>query len=352
MAGVLTTFLLFASSHLWRNQIPQGSWRSGTLSSPSNALQSTSHVVGANKTDLLDIERAGNATMGFQKVLVIGLKERTDKKDLLTLQASLTGIDLSWIEAVHSDDIKEKGLPPAMYLQGNFLASWRSHINAVRSIIENRYASAMIMEDDMDWDVRIRTQMQDFARGVRYLTSVDESKKQHSPYGDDWDVLWPGHCGEYLPENDDGRRFVINDDETVAPKTQQPTLKEHLAEYPEHTRILHKAGAPICTFAYALSARGAAKVLYYLGTKGQGANYDNALAFMCRDGNLNLKCYSVEPFLFQHHRAAGPLDKDSDNLNGEHSQVRETAFTESIVWSARLNLEKMILGDTNYTMQW
>ncbi|KAF4634552.1 hypothetical protein G7Y89_g3552 [Cudoniella acicularis] len=288
-------------------------------------------VVGANRTNLADIERASNSTLGFEKVLVIGLKERTDKKDILTLQASLTGIDLTWLEAVEADKIKEKGLPPLAYLQGNFLASWRSHINAVRSIVENRYASAMIMEDDMDWDVRIRNQMQDFALGIRYLTDIDESEKQLSPYGGDWDIFWPDHCREYLPEDDDCRRFVINDDETVAPKSEMPTLKDHLAEYPEYTRIMHKAGAPICTFAYALSARGAQKVLYHLGTRGQVSNYDNALAFMCRDGNLNLKCYSVEPFLFMHHRAARPLDKDSDNLINEHDKVCEKAFTESIV---------------------
>ena len=191
--------------------------------------------------------------------------------------------------------------------------------------------------------------MQDLAKGVRHLSNIPPNIHQLSPYGDEWDVIWPGHCGEELPEGDD-RRYMISNDETVAPKAYQPWLKA-LKDLPEKTRIVHKTGAPICTFAYAISARGAQKILAGLGLKGTGYNFDNALAYFCRDGIMDIKCFTVQPMLFHHHRAAGSMRKDSDTIDTENG-VRETGFTENIVWSTRLNLEKLLVGATDYVMQW
>lgn len=90
-----------------------------------------------------------------------------------------------------------------------------------------------------------------------------------------------------------------------------------------------------------------------LGVKGAGGlAIDNALAYLCRDGYLDMKCYSIEPQLFHHHRPAGPISKDSDINSPDPSKVREKGFTETIVLSARLNLEKMITGSTEWVTQW
>lgn len=206
------------------------------------------------------------------------------------------------------------------------------------------------MEDDLDWDVRLLSQMRELAKGARWLSNIPPSQKQHSPYGDDWDILWPGHCGEVLPEHDD-RRYVIKDDETVAPKEKQPWLKA-LRSYPEHTRIIHKTGAPICSFAYAVSYRGAQKILLALALKGSNLAFDNNLAFFCRDGHLDIKCVSVQPMLFMHHRPAGNMNKDSDIQTGNGKSIRQKGFTENIVFSVRLNLEQLIMGTKDYVMQW
>ncbi|RDW79934.1 hypothetical protein BP6252_04572 [Coleophoma cylindrospora] len=300
-----------------------------------------------------DIERAGNATLGFEKVLVIGLKDRSDKKDAITLQSSLTGFGVEWIEGIRGDEVSDKAIPMGMdrkILSANNIGSWRGHMNAVRSVIERNLSSALIMEDDVDWDIHLRSQLPEFARGIRSISNISLSTPQLSPYGDDWDVLWPGHCGEVLPENDD-RRYVISNDETVAPKSHQPWLMA-LKDYPEKTRIIHKTGAPICTFAYAVSSRGAQKILWALALQGSNLAFDNALAYFCRDGYLNIKCFSVQPMLFFHHRPAGATDKDSDIQNGDGGVIREKGFTENIVWSTRLNIEKLLTGSTDYVMQW
>lgn len=166
-------------------------------------------------------------------------------------------------------------------------------------------------------------------------------------------MLWPGHCGEVLPK-DNANLYTISNDMTVAPKAHQPWLKA-LKDLPENTRIIHKAGAPTCTFGYAVSIRGAQKILMALAIKA-GANlaFDNGLAFLCRDGMMDMKCYSVEPQLFQHHRPAGKVSGDSDiNANGGASEaVREKGVTDFVVWSARLNMEQMIEGKEEYVTQW
>ncbi|CZT09713.1 uncharacterized protein RAG0_14381 [Rhynchosporium agropyri] len=157
-----------------------------------------------------------------------------------------------------------------------------------------------IMEDDADWDIRLLAQLTEFAKGVRSLSGIRPSDAQHSPYGDDWDIFWPGHCGDILLTDDD-RKYVIENDETVAPKTHQPWLKA-LKEMPENTRIVHKAEAP--------------------------------------------------PQLFQHHRPAGSVNEDSDINVGHSDAVRERGVTDFIILSARLNMEQLIMGSKTYIMQW
>lgn len=62
------------------------------------------------------------------------------------------------------------------------------------SIVEEGIGSGIILEDNADWDVNIKTQLQSFALAVRALQGTTNTKT-FSPYGDDWDILWLGHCG-------------------------------------------------------------------------------------------------------------------------------------------------------------
>jgi hypothetical protein len=84
----------------------------------------------------------------------------------------------------------------------------------------------------VDWDVSLKTQLQDFALGSRFLTSntslPHDAKAQHqfSPYGNVWDVLNLGHCGggqhQHLPYSPAAglRTFRIFNDPTTPPPTR------------------------------------------------------------------------------------------------------------------------------------
>jgi hypothetical protein len=234
-----------------------------------------------------------------------------------------------------------------------YIGSWRAHLNAIRRVVDEGLSSALIIEDDVDWDIRILSQMENFAKGSRYVHNISPTAKQHSPYGDTWDVLWPGHCGGHGTLAPEDRTYLVENDVTVPPKDHQAPLTPEMAELPEFTRSIHRAVEPICTFAYAISFAGAQKVIAEVGMVGTPVSFDNDLAFMCRDRVLDVKCVIAEPSLFVHHRPAGPVDKDSDLVaNDGATAVRKTGSTENIIISTRLNLRKLMVGATDYVLQW
>lgn len=127
-----------------------------------------------------------------------------------------------------------------------------------------------------------------------------------SPYGDDWDVLWLGHCGTELPtalaprfrEPDAAHpilpssllRLALSPDFTVPDPT---FLRPHpfanqdpmSSLFAPHTRVLHLAGeGTACSLAYAVSQRGARRMLARYGGAGWGRldkGWDLAMADWC-----------------------------------------------------------------------
>lgn len=318
-----------------------------------------------------DLRRATNDTLGFSKIFVVGLPERSDKRDALSLTAALTGFHVNWVDGVKADTVVDKAVPFGIDRHGGFgsnLGSWRGHMNAIRRIVEEDLESALIMEDDMDWDVRLRSQLEDVAKGSRMLLNSEASP--NSPYGDGWDVLWIGHCGEPFPELLDEnkrkpedhpgvqymkRKYAIENDITVPPPERTTGMIDFHA-YP-YTRFVHISAAPICTFAYALSQAGARKVLFDLSVDRLDGAFDNALANLCKrsvssvgedypgiDRGLKTKCISVTPPVFFHHKARGRISGDSDIQSIGSSDIREKGTTENIMWSARNNIRNMIMG--------
>lgn len=233
-------------------------------------------------------------------------------------------------------------------------------------IVNTGVSSALIVEDDVDWDVHLKLQLNDIAHGARRILG-ESSPFPHSPYGDAWDILWLGHCGEPFPETleenagleDDLKarmsiKFTIKHDDTVPPYSQVSHLVDW-SSYPAHTRLVHMTAAPICSFAYAVSQSAARKILYALSVDGLHMPFDNSLAELCRgaiydmgrqrEGGYQLKCLSVNPTIMFHHKAKGRMVGDSDVQSyGQDEAVREKGVSESIKWSMRLNLNNILTG--------
>ncbi|KAK7983924.1 hypothetical protein PG989_011326 [Apiospora arundinis] len=331
----LATFAVALMFILWTPGFGESHPHSPPIST-TPAASSSSRAFGPDyhgRSSPANINRVTNSTLGFSKVFVIGLPERTDKRDAMSLTSSLTGFNLEFIDGVKGEAVPDKAIPFGKNrdnLPNTYLGSWRSHINAVRRIVEEDLESALIMEDDMDWDVRLQSQLETVAKGTRAL--LGSGSKPISPYGDGWDLLWLGHCGEIFPEQLDENKgeplyskFVIKNDQTVPPLDKITGLVDFKA-YPEFTRWVHVTGAPICSFAYALSKRGAQKVLFDLSVDRLDANFDNALGTFCRNG--------------------GTIGSESDiNDHGDdNNKIREKGTTENIMWSARNNIKNMLMN--------
>ena len=85
-----------------------------------------------NKHD--DINRVYNDTLGFEKVFVISLPERTDKRDAITLMCAVSNITFEWSDGVKMDEMVSKAIPYGIHMENvhdNFVSNWRTHMNAV-----------------------------------------------------------------------------------------------------------------------------------------------------------------------------------------------------------------------------
>ncbi|KAH7025184.1 uncharacterized protein B0I36DRAFT_367064 [Microdochium trichocladiopsis] len=160
-------------------------------------------------------------------------------------------------------------------------AAWLAHLE-----------TALILEDDVNWDLRIKDQMRLVSDNVRafgrsygktghqLVSDLDDS----TPYGTGLDVLWVGHCGS-LSHNQNGhdenhRRPVYYIDPT------RPTNQQYygwardfvINEVPQGRRAVHESRMTKCTFAYAVSQKGAYNLF-------NPATAPNGEAFDCRYTN-------------------------------------------------------------------
>ncbi|KAF2030126.1 hypothetical protein EK21DRAFT_100696 [Setomelanomma holmii] len=367
-----------------------------------------------------------NATLGFHKIFVLNLPFRTDRRDAMSLSAAISNIKLEYVEGVTGDSIKESAYPPP---QENI-----------------KLLAAFILEDDVDWDVRVRQNLQRFALASRFLSSCNEhfknspNLKNHidyrpsteteemafksidnrnvphtlaslplasvsdsrnppqrhgleahmSPYGDPktWDILWLGHCGAGLPRDSQRRSSSLKHRPpatasnlilTYANDSTVPVgryLKAHPFQgyqdafstaFPSHTRIYHRStGGELCTVGYAVSQRGARRLLHQFGLKGWNGIFDSELGRWCAGEDPNMGpdypqpahgahekervCMTTQPPIFAHHH---PMQGESDigGLGGGYARKYETPFLR---YSVRMNLENLVQGkgERDLTDQW
>lgn len=203
------------------------------------------------------------------------------------------------------------------------------------------------MEDDADWDVNIRNQLVEFARGAKFVQEYPNGATTRSPYGDDWDVLWIGHCG--LPDSHrpvrDQRVYVTRDDPTAIPPElfygTRPDMHPPALNH-TYSRLVYQGQGGRCLFAYAVSLRGA-RAFLNAETMSLEPAYpsDRGMARLCASERFDVKCIGPWPSLMGSHKAAGPMSKDSDRQKIADNW-REVGETSQVVFSTRLNQKSLI----------
>ena len=101
-----------------------------------------------------------NATLGTAAIIALNAPSRPDRRDYLSLMAAMTDLKLTWMHAWTMSPTT-KALPHEHNpgLKDVEYACWRTHADAWRRVVEEGWATAMIMEDDADWDGSIHQQM-------------------------------------------------------------------------------------------------------------------------------------------------------------------------------------------------
>jgi GR25 family glycosyltransferase involved in LPS biosynthesis len=315
------------------------------------------------------------------------LPTRSDRRDGTVLAAALSNIDIEFIDGVYGDKVPDKAIPNTdgqSRLPDPSIGSWRGHMNAIQEVVRRNLSSALILEDDADWDIFIRAQLQSFALSSQALAQPISGTKSvyadptypnpdkapssrppdlsfdhlphieapvNSPYGDHWDALWLGHCGMHFPfENDNvipKGRVVQSDPHTIPQQQHLWTLSEPndlKEQYPNYTRVVHHVQDGICSLGYAVSRKGARQMLYELGLKNFNAAFDILLRWYCEGASDRgyHNCLTVQPALFQHHRFAGLKGANSDI--SEHDKGFQNASTDVVRWSVRMNAAAIMDG--------
>ncbi|KAL3479617.1 hypothetical protein BJX99DRAFT_221933 [Aspergillus californicus] len=303
-----------------------------------------------------------NGTLGVQKVFAISLPSRLDKRDNIVLGSSVSDFHVDFIDGMNPDDINPKTYPytwnydhrPVEY------AARRSHVNAIQRIVSERLGSAIIMEDDADWDVSLKTQLQSFAIAVRALQGSDDFPSD-SPYGHDWDILWLGHCG--VECKTDQPSFLTPNDPTILPPHHfLPYWRDPPAQdRPDGSRLTCTVGDGVCSIVYAVSFRGAQRILAALSVNPSGlanqidigAQFDVSLGRMC--GNGYLRCFAPYPSLTGGYTPAGPATKGSD-INGPAAETFdgpiEGPFSNGVMYSTMFNIVRLINGERMVRATW
>ncbi|KAL4864802.1 hypothetical protein BDV12DRAFT_205543 [Aspergillus spectabilis] len=310
--------------------------RQGSSASPSIAV-------------LTPQDHAGNRTLGFQQIFALSQRPSWRTRGLKAA-ANLTGVEIkippqpplddrlaeafaSTIQGDDDDDWSETQQHPSPGAR----RAWLAHLDLLKHVYQSEIATALIMEDDVDWDIALRRQMMNVSAAVRNLTRALETDAP-APYGMQWDVLWLGHCGEQWAESIE--TVVFADIHVVSHADYRGFWPDQVALLPEFKRAVYWSRSPVCTFAYAVTHEGARKILESLGM-GVGEAFDVELQHQCQGGRLT--CVSVVPELFRQYFPPAQFDVKSnvDVGNGKGEGPSEGVFeavmgsTENILHSAR-----------------
>jgi hypothetical protein len=207
-------------------------------------------------------------------------------------------------------------------------------------MIDNDVQSALIIEDDVDFDTNIKDIMGMLNWQLRYNNTirwgrdnVQKGWKEECPYGQclwlnfqdslltfrvgcDWDEIFVGQCGG----KPNLKRLDLHQ---VYPEPHGPNLtslpnwtkKEmttvwNLTES-DGIRVISPTWEPICLMGYGLTRMGAMRMLYHIGGwKPFGWPVDNEIAWKTSAGLLS--GYTMSPPAFTSWRVGGAQDSDND----------------------------------------
>ena len=173
-------------------------------------------------------------------------------------------------------------------------------------MIDENWSSLLILEADAVWDIHIREMMRSMSKGLNELmrtypnssatihgseayTPESLLASENDPYCiNNWDIVSLGQCFEF---GLNWEEYYIYDD-PYGLKDGSFTYDDYILH---NQRVVRRSGGPVCTNAYAISRKGAEKMLLR-GAIDLNEPVDVIIHHFTEEGYLNV--YSLEPPIF------------------------------------------------------
>lgn len=379
------TFLLYALLMLFGNDAGL-SLQSGTIPPryPEDDLTPANSFYANTPYDT----SVTNSSLNFGKLVYINVAQRYDRDDFMVLQSSVSNIRPEQYIGVDAETLDVKGLPPSEKSYDGKMsygakACFRSHATVWRRMLFGDYTgergweenesgfaaldrlakggegprSIFVMEADATWDINITNSMYNFGRGLeQFLNKRGVLKKGEHATADDpwlsehWDVIQMSGC--YIQNNDiESYQYV----DPISPATQTETDPNH--EYwdwsvgspnrgffrlgtqvvqPGHRMIRHRS-AEACSAGYAISRRGALKILSKTSSHLRGP-VDLIIKNMVWQKDLDT--YSAYPIIVSQWQYVGGLGVSSKNSDIRTIADEKDSFTEAEEKDSTLTTEE------------
>ena len=291
----------------------------------------TSTSAWHHATSKLAARAPANATLGFGAIYAIS-GHRSPRRHNLIQAANVTGLEIhipkvpKWTQEDMNDFKSGDGLISGSIRDGS-LKAWMSHAVALNAFLNTNQETALFIEDDVDWDIRLRTKQIPAAAAAQRSLLPRAPIRHYWGKPSDWDLLYLGHCGDYFgsvdglhvgvgvlhPSDLESIPHAIFKDPTLPdPSELHPFTIATLSAFnlPPKTRMVHKSKWPLCTFGYAVTRHMAEQILDSFNTSSTEPHaakaYDIAILAACRDSGY--RCYTVNPERFHHMPGTSMID--------------------------------------------
>ncbi|KAJ1915299.1 hypothetical protein H4219_004386 [Mycoemilia scoparia] len=204
-------------------------------------------------------------------IYAISLPESVDLRGRTQALFDLMGLDVEYVNgAGATGDLKHSKLQKKekFEMSPKEFGIWQSHLKVWINIIERKLKTALILEDDIDFQMDVHSMVR---KGLEIIDRQIEDRE--------WDTIFVGHCAnEFIsPPIDAAKQF----------------------------EALRKLGHPACTHAYIISQKGAQKFVE-LFSKNISAPIDLEIRTSVENGAIT--GYSYSPPLFTQRRDFDPFN--------------------------------------------
>ncbi|KAG5954880.1 hypothetical protein E4U13_005542 [Claviceps humidiphila] len=303
-----------------------------------------------------DISKAAqNATLGFEKVFYISLPNRSDRQDIMSMLASSTNVSLTFQPGASGADIPAKAKPAGSDgLRDGQLGCWRSHADVWKRIIDENIQTAIVVEDDADWDMDIHNIFERLSQHMKKTKLGKHTRTpyelKHAPYGLEWDLLYIGSCWD-IPRKEKPHKHETYEDPS-APNSNEMSgaYAQQLRDWgisvneDTHIRALAPSWYSVCTIGYAVTLHGARKLLYTVGNgEGLAGPVDLAMINAVQKGQISALTV-VPPFVVPWKKGtATDSDINEPPKEGEEHK-QEPSGSENMKKSGRKTMQTLLGG--------